>query len=92
MEIPSIVHQTTASRNQLAAYSTLYRDELLQNILPFWLQHSKDAVNGGYYTCLDRAGNVFDTDKFMWLQGRQVWCFSHMYHHCLLYTSPSPRD
>jgi len=59
----------------------LYKQELLENILPFWLQHSKDEVNGGYFTCLDREGKVYDTDKFMWLQGREVWCFSYMYNH-----------
>lgn len=57
----------------------LYRDELLFNILPFWLNNSKDEVNGGYFTCLERDGTVFDTDKFVWLQGRGVWCFSYMY-------------
>lgn len=82
MGVTSITNQTTAAtRNHLSAYSVQYRNELLHNILPFWLQHSKDAVNGGFFTCLDRAGKVYDTDKFMWLQGRQVWCFSHMYHH-----------
>ncbi|HCT24401.1 MAG TPA: N-acylglucosamine 2-epimerase [Chitinophagaceae bacterium] len=65
----------------MKAYAGLYREELLNNILPFWLQNSKDEKNGGFFTCLDRAGNVYDTDKFMWLQGRQVWCFSYMYHH-----------
>lgn len=62
-------------------YSSLYKDELLTNILPFWMEFSKDEKNGGYFTCLDREGKVFDTDKFMWLQGREVWCFSYMYHN-----------
>ena len=66
--------------NSLAPYASLYRKELLENILPFWLQHSKDEQNGGFFTCLDRQGNVYDTDKFIWLQARQVWCFSYMYH------------
>ncbi len=35
---------------------------------------------GGYYTCLDQYGNVYDTDKFMWLQARQVWMFSMLYN------------
>lgn len=65
----------------LNVYADLYRTELTDHILPFWLQHSKDHAHGGFFTCLDRAGNVYDTDKFMWLQGRQVWCFSHMYEH-----------
>lgn len=62
-------------------YAQLYKNELIDNILPFWLNHSKDEKNGGFFTCLSREGNVYDTDKFMWLQGRQVWAFSFMYNH-----------
>jgi N-acylglucosamine 2-epimerase len=65
----------------LERYAELYRNELINNILPFWLTHSRDTRNGGYFTCLDREGKVYDTDKFIWLQGRQVWCFATMYKH-----------
>lgn len=61
--------------------AAIYRDELRKNILPFWLKYSKDNIHGGFYTCLDRDGKVYDTDKFIWLQARQVWCFSYMYHN-----------
>lgn len=57
-----------------------YRDELLQKVVPFWENHSKDEQFGGYFTCLDRQGNVFDTDKFIWLQGREVWMFATLYN------------
>lgn len=57
-----------------------YKDELLNNVLPFWLSHSQDKEYGGYFTCLDQVGNVFDTDKFVWLQGRQVWMFAMLYN------------
>lgn len=67
--------------DKLKSLASLYRGELLDNILPFWVAKSPDRENGGYFTCLDREGRVFDTDKFVWLQGREVWCFSHMYHH-----------
>jgi N-acylglucosamine 2-epimerase len=69
------------TKSVLQKYAQQYKEELLQNILPFWLTHSKDEKNGGYFTCLDRTGKVFDTDKFMWLQGREVWCFSYMYNN-----------
>ncbi len=59
----------------------LYRDELLENVVPFWLNRSQDPVYGGYFTCLDRKGDVFDTDKFIWLQGREVWLFSMIYNN-----------
>ncbi len=65
----------------LEEYSSVYKYELLNSILPFWEKNSKDLVNGGYFTCLDRTGNVYNTDKFIWLQGRQVWCFSYLYTH-----------
>ena len=71
------VKDDAASR--ILNYSKLYHEELVKNVLPFWLQHSKDEANGGYFTCLDQQGKVYDTDKFMWLQGREVWCFSTMY-------------
>ncbi|MFX1704273.1 AGE family epimerase/isomerase [Chitinophaga sp. CC14] len=64
-----------------SSYAGQYRQELLDNVLPFWMKHSKDEKNGGYFTCLQRDGRIFDTDKFMWLQGREVWCFSYMYNH-----------
>ncbi len=57
-----------------------YKSELLENVVPFWLNKSQDSKHGGYFTCLDRQGNVFDTDKFIWLQGRQVWLFSMLYN------------
>lgn len=58
-----------------------YKTELLNNVIPFWEKNSKDEQSGGYFTCLDRQGNVFDTDKFIWLQGRQVWMFSTLYNN-----------
>jgi N-acylglucosamine 2-epimerase len=64
----------------LSKYARLYQDELLSNVLPFWMRYSRDYRHGGYFTCLERDGRVYDMDKFMWLQGREVWCFSSMYH------------
>ncbi|NDV96369.1 AGE family epimerase/isomerase [Dysgonomonas sp. 521] len=58
-----------------------YKSELLDSVLPFWLENSQDKEYGGYFSCLDRDGSVFDTDKFIWLQGRQVWMFSKMYNN-----------
>ena len=58
----------------------LYRDTLLDNVIPFWSDNSIDWEHGGYYTCLGRAGKVYDTDKFVWLQNRQVWTYSMFYN------------
>ena len=64
--------------NSLAA---LYKTELFENVIPFWLNHSLDRECGGYFTCLGRTGNVYDTDKFIWLQAREVWLFSMLYNN-----------
>ena len=31
-----------------------YKQELLNKVLPFWLEKSQDKEYGGYFTCLDR--------------------------------------
>ncbi len=60
--------------------AALYKNELLRNVIPFWENHSKDEQYGGYFTCLNREGKVFDTDKFIWLQAREVWMFSTLFN------------
>jgi N-acylglucosamine 2-epimerase len=64
-----------------AKLAEIYKNELLHRVIPFWLEKSQDTQCGGYFTCLTREGSVFDTDKFIWLQGRQVWFFAYMYNH-----------
>ena len=57
-----------------------YKSELLDRVMPFWMEHSIDKEFGGYFTCLERDGEVFDTDKFIWLQGREVWMLATLYN------------
>ena len=64
----------------IANYTKIYRENLLNDVVPFWMENSKDEKFGGYFTCLDTTGKVYDTDKFIWLQCRQVWCFSMLYN------------
>jgi N-acylglucosamine 2-epimerase len=61
-------------------HSSIYRSALLDDVIPFWERHSPDRQHGGYFTCLNRDGSVYDTDKFIWLQARQVWTFSMLYN------------
>jgi N-acylglucosamine 2-epimerase len=56
-----------------------YSSALTEDIIPFWERHSIDP-HGGYFSCLDRKGEVYDTDKFVWLQARQAWTFSMLYN------------
>ena len=61
-------------------HAALYRDELVDRVMPFWEKHSLDRECGGYFTCLTRTGEMYDTDKFVWPQARQVWMFSKLYN------------
>ena len=63
-----------------ASLAELYRRALLDDVIPFWERHSPDREFGGYFTCLNRDGSLFDTDKFIWLQARQVWTFAMLYN------------
>ena len=61
-------------------FAQQYKSELLDRVMPFWMEKSIDKEFGGYFTCLERDGEVFDTDKFIWLQGREVWMLSTLYN------------
>jgi N-acylglucosamine 2-epimerase len=50
-----------------------YRDGLLDDTLPFWIDHAVDREHGGFLFCLDRDGSVIDTDKGVWQQCRFTW-------------------
>lgn len=65
-------------RTTLIHYEKLYHEELFESVIPFWLNHSLDKEYGGYFSCLDRDGTVFDTDKYTWMQGREIWMFSKL--------------
>ena len=55
-----------------------YEAELLHNILPFWMNNGLDDEHGGYFTGLDRFGNVIETDKSIWFQGRFGWVLGRL--------------
>ena len=61
-------------------YIQQYRNNLLDDVIPFWEKNSIDREHGGFFTSITRDGKVFDTDKFVWLQARQVWTFSMLYN------------
>ena len=46
----------------------------------FWLRNGMDKEHGGVYTCLDRYGRVYSTDKSVWMQGRCGWIFAYLCH------------
>ncbi len=62
-------------------YEEQYRNALLNDVIPFWMKHSPDRINGGYFHSLDFDGSVIDTDKYMWPQNREIWTFSMLYNN-----------
>jgi len=69
----------------------LYWNALTKDVIPFWIKNSPDYEHGGYFTCLDTQGKVFDTDKFIWLQAREVWMFSKFYN-CISHDEEQRRE
>ena len=72
---------TTDPKGYLQLWQDRYRNDLLNDILPFWLEHGLDRVNGGVYTCLDRKGNLMDSTKSVWFQGRCAFVFASAYNN-----------
>ncbi len=52
-----------------------YKEQLLNNLLPFWLKNGIDEENGGIFTCLDENGELYGKEKSVWFQGRALWVF-----------------
>jgi len=64
----------------IRTYRQAYETELHSSVVPFWLAHSLDRQCGGYLHCLERDGAVYDTDKFLWMQAREVWTWSTLFN------------
>ena len=67
------------TKEYLQLWATSYKNDLTENILPFWLQNGLDKKHGGVYTCLDRKGNLMDTTKSVWFQGRFAFIMATAY-------------
>ena len=68
--------------NDLVKEVQSWAQEELQLGLDFWLKHGLDRKHGGIYTCLTREGEIYATDKSVWMQGRAAWTFSYL---CKIY-------
>lgn len=62
--------------DEIQAVSAKFRDDLLQDTLPFWLDRCVDQRYGGYLTSFDRDGRQLQSDKSVWFQGRFAWILS----------------
>lgn len=68
---------TTEKLNHLALSM---EENLYDNVIPFWLNHSIDTVNGGFFGMVDAEGNGnTEAEKGLILNSRILWTFSSLY-------------
>ncbi len=79
---------TDERKNEL---KSVYRDGLLNDVVPFWMKHGVDREFGGVLSALDRDGESLDSDKSVWVQGRFTWLLGEMYN-CPLLRDHSERE
>ncbi len=65
----------------ISYWGECYREDLVQNIMPFWMEHGVDHEHGGVYTCVDRDGTLMDTTKSVWFQGRFAYICAYAYNN-----------
>lgn len=63
-----------------SALLDLYRSELLDRTIPFWLKYGIDWNHGGICTCISDDGRILSGDKYVWSQLRAIWTFSALYN------------
>ena len=69
------------NKEYFSQWANRYRDDLLNNIMPFWMKNGWDQKNGGVYTCVNRDGSLMDTTKSVWFQGRFAFVCAFAYNH-----------
>jgi mannobiose 2-epimerase len=68
------------SQTKLETLKSEVREELVNNILPFWSGKMIDNVNGGFFGRIDGTGYIHsDADKGCVLNSRILWTFSAAY-------------
>ena len=67
-------------KQKILELAQFYKKHLFDDVMSFWEIRTVDNKCGGYLTCFDRKGNVTDTKKYIWFQGRQLWMFSALYN------------
>lgn len=76
-----VVRRTKTFTLSLTDLYRHYHKELFEDILPFWDRHGVDHDLGGIICALDHEGNVLDSTKFGWYNGRAIWVYSFLYNN-----------
>ena len=65
----------------LSKWAISYKDDIINNIMPFWMKYGLDREHGGVYTCVNRDGSLIDTTKSVWFQGRFGFIAAYAYNN-----------
>lgn len=65
----------------LNKWAIFYKDDIINNIMPFWMEYGLDRKHGGVYTCVNRDGSLMDTTKSVWFQGRFGFIAAYAYNN-----------
>ena len=65
----------------LNKWAISYKDDIINNIMPFWMKYGLDKEHGGVYTCVNRDGSLMDTTKSVWFQGRFGFIAAYAYNN-----------
>ena len=68
------------SQGDLIRYRDFYKNQLLNNTVPFWFPKSVDEEHGGFLLMRDADGSLIDDDKAVWIQGRATWLLSTLFN------------
>ena len=72
----------------LSKWAISYKDDIINNIMPFWMKYGLDREHGGVYTCVNRDGSLMDTTKSVWFQGRFGFIAAYAYNNIQKTESP----
>ena len=67
---------TEQHREEMARIAAECREALLEHVVPFWTERVVDPMYGGYFTCFDAEGRLYDFRKPGWFIGRTMFTFS----------------
>ena len=68
------------TKQELIALKDFYKNQLLNDTVPFWFPRSVDEEHGGYLLMRDADGSLIDDDKAVWIQGRAAWLTATLYN------------
>ena len=71
---------TGEQKTYFESLKDFYKNQLLNDTIPFWFPKSIDEEFGGYLLMRDRDGSLLDDDKAVWIQGRAAWLLSTLYN------------